>query len=398
VGQLLANAASSASPLSVPAGWDVVRLEDVARFSSGTTPSRARIEEYFNAGRHFWVKTLDLNNSTIVRTDERVTDRALAETSLKVNPAGTVLVAMYGGFQQIGRTGLLAVPAAVNQAITAIAVDRRRLLPQYLLHTLNYCVDYWRSVASSSRKDPNITSLDVRQFPIALPPVSEQRDIVQVLADASRAVELIERLTAKKQAIKQGVLQQMLSGRTRLPGFGGAWSSCRLGDLLAVRHGKSQKGIEAAGGAYPILATGGQIGRTNTPLFSKPSVLIGRKGTIDRPQYQATPFWTVDTLFYTEISAAVDPKFLYYLFTTIDWRSMNEASGVPSLSSSQIEGVEVLMPPAQEQVAIRQVIDDIEADIGALKERLGKSKAIKHGMMQELLTGRTRLEVAEDAA
>ncbi|WP_345597964.1 restriction endonuclease subunit S, partial [Streptomyces marokkonensis] len=215
-----------------PDDWREERLRDVATFGSGTTPSRARQEEYFSHGKHLWVKTLDLNNSVILATQERVTDRALEETSLKIYPAETVLVAMYGGYQQIGRTGLLSAPASVNQAITAVTADQRKLLPAYLLHTLNYRVGYWRSVASSSRKDPNITGSDVKDFPILLPRISEQEAIAEAVSDVDRFIAQLERAIAKKKAIVQGMLQQLLTGRTRLPEFDDPWREARLGSLL----------------------------------------------------------------------------------------------------------------------------------------------------------------------
>lgn len=209
--------------------------------------------------------------------------------------------------------------------------------------------------------------------------------------DADSLIARTERLIAKKQAIKRGMMQELLTGRTRLPGYTGEWEQARLGDVLAVRHGRSQHEVEVASGMYPILATGGQIGWTDTPIYSKPSVLIGRKGTIDRPQFQDSPFWTVDTLFYTEIASQVDPKFLYYVFLTVDWRSMNEASGVPSLSSSRVEGVAVSLPHVDEQREIRSILDEADAEITALSARLAKARIIKEGMMQQLLTGRVRL-------
>jgi|SRR5665213_939923 len=93
-------------------------------------------------------------------------------------------------------------------------------------------------------------------------------------------------------------MQQLLTGKCRLPGFHHAWEVKKLRDVLTVRHGKSQREVEARGGIYPILATGGEIGRTDHYLYDRPSVLIGRKGTIDTPQYVETPFWTIDTLFF----------------------------------------------------------------------------------------------------
>lgn len=235
-------------------------------------------------------------------------------------------------------------------------------------------------------------------MPLPLPPPAVQSQIAEALMETDNLIATTERLIAKKEAIKQGMMQQLLTGRTRLPGFTGKWASGHLGDVLTVRHGRSQKDVEVSSGTVPILATGGQIGWADRPLYSKPSVLIGRKGTIDRPQFESRPFWTVDTLFYTEVAIGADPKFLYYVFQSIDWRSMNEASGVPSLSSSRIEGVEVLVPKLEEQVAIAEVLTDADAEIDALRVRRAKTRAVKQGMMQQLLTDRTRLPAKDEIA
>ena len=259
-------------------------------------------------------------------------------------------------------------------------------------------LQYWSSNGAFSDyvTQTSIAHLPREKFalmPLPLPSLAEQRRIGDALQYADDLIASLERLIAKKQAIKQGMMQQLLTGRTRLPGFTAEWVNRRLGDVLTVRHGRNQSAVESPSGTVPILATGGQIGWADRPLYSKPSVLIGRKGTIDRPQYQSRPFWTVDTLFYTEIAAIADPRYLFYLFQTIDWRSMNEASGVPSLSSTRIESVEVRLPDLAEQTVIRQTLDDADAEISALDSRLTKARAVKSGMMQQLLTGRTRLPV-----
>lgn len=169
------------------------------------------------------------------------------------------------------------------------------------------------------------------------------------------------------------------------------WPTVPLGSVLKVKNGRNQREVEVPFGRYPILATGGEIGRTNTPLYSKPSVLIGRKGTINRPQFQESPFWTVDTLFYTEVSARADARYLYYLCTTIDWMSLNEATGIPSLTGRRIESVEVLLPSLDEQQHISAVLKDADELIASLERLIAKKRNIKQGLMQELLTGRTRL-------
>ncbi|WP_312784967.1 restriction endonuclease subunit S [Acidovorax temperans] len=237
-----------------------------------------------------------------------------------------------------------------------------------------------------------ITNRDMASFKVICPPTSAEKEaIAEALSDADALIESLDQLIAKKRQIKQGAMQELLTGKRRLPGFSGEWDAKRLGALLTIRHGKSQKGVESIDGAYPILATGGQIGKTNQFLCDKPSVLIGRKGTIDQPQYMDTPFWTVDTLFYSDIHSKNNAKFLFYRFCLIDWMQYNEASGVPSLNARTIEDVEILCPELVEQTAIAAILSDMDTELAALESRLAKARQIKQGMMQELLTGRIRL-------
>ncbi|QPN27629.1 restriction endonuclease subunit S [Brucella sp. BO2] len=254
---------------------------------------------------------------------------------------------------------------------------------------------------------PKLALNKIQEFLLALPGDEvEQKIIAAALSDVDALIASLEKLIEKKRDIKTATMQQLLTGKKRLPGFGEGkgtkqtelgeipddWEVVPLGGLLQIRHGKSQKDVEDPGGEYPILATGGEIGRAKQPLYSKPSVLIGRKGTIDVPYYMDTPFWTVDTLFYSEVSDQADAKFLFYKFHFIDWYKYNEASGVPSLSSSTIEKILQVVPKERsEQESISSFISDFDSEISLLESKLTKTKAIKQGMMQELLTGRTRL-------
>tara|TARA_R110002012_G_scaffold311981_1_gene522024 strand:+ start:10822 stop:12063 length:1242 start_codon:yes stop_codon:yes gene_type:complete len=169
------------------------------------------------------------------------------------------------------------------------------------------------------------------------------------------------------------------------------WSVKNFGQVMSIRHGKDQKAIEVADGVYPIFGTGGQMGTTNTPIYKKPSVLIGRKGSINKPRYIASPFWTVDTLFYSEINKDESAKFIYYKFCMIDWMQYNEASGVPSLNASTIESVVASFPEHKEQTAIANVLSDVDTLLTELENLIAKKQAVKTGTMQQLLTGKTRL-------
>ena len=239
---------------------------------------------------------------------------------------------------------------------------------------------------------PGVNRNDLHGLIYAYPPdVREQRAIAEALSDADALIEGLERLIAKKRLIKEGAMQELLSGARRLPGFSGEWQRRPIGQFLTVMHGKSQRGVEDVAGPYPILATGGKIGWARSFLCDKPAVLIGRKGTIDKPQYMDMPFWTIDTLFYSNVSEPNSAKFLYYKFCLIDWRQYNEASGVPSLNGRTIESIEIDAPEPDEQRAIAAVISDLESEIDTLEAKLAKARQIKQGMMQELLTGRIRL-------
>lgn len=256
----------------------------------------------------------------------------------------------------------------------------------------NYFYDRVMGMTAKSSVD-SVRMEMIADMVIPLPPtLKEQQAIASALSDVDELIRSLDQLIDKKEAIKKGTMQQLLTGKKRLPGFDGDWEVKVLGDVLSVQHGKSQKQVEAKDGDYPILATGGQIGKATEYLYNKPSVLIGRKGTIDRPQYIDTPFWTIDTLFYTEVKKNAIPKFLYYKFLLIDWRSYNEASGVPSLNSSTIENVEVNLPSElDEQKAIVDVLDDMDRELQTLRQKRDKMRRVKEGMMQELLTGKTRL-------
>ena len=165
------------------------------------------------------------------------------------------------------------------------------------------------------------------------------------------------------------------------------WDIATLGEVLKIGYGKNQRNVEVEKSDIPILGTGGIIGWSRTPLFEKPSVLIGRKGTIDKPMYIEKPFWTIDTLFYTDINIEkAIPKFIYYLFQTINWYKYNEATGVPSLSATNISKIKYSLPPISEQQKITEILSTVDEQIENTDQLIVKTKELKKGLMQQLLT------------
>lgn len=393
-----------------PKEWDIKAIGEIASVSSGGTPNR-KVKDFWD-GDIPWVTTTLINGNDISYANEFITKKGLESSSAKMCKAGSILMAMYVQGKTRGKAGVLTIDASINQACAAIEVNSSDS-GEYILHTLNYMYEDIRELSNSGGQE-NLSSGIIKGIKLPLPSKSEQTAISNALSDVDALLTKLEKLIAKKQAIKTATMQQLLTGKTRLPQFAtyteGAvegkskgtklselgkipedWDARTFGEVMSIRHGKDQKAVQVVDGLYPILGTGGKMGSTNIPLYDKPSVLIGRKGTINKPRYVNIPFWTVDTLFYSEVSPKADPKFLFYKFCMIDWMQYNEASGVPSLNASTIESVTASFPNKEEQTAIATILSDMDNEIQTLEQRLTKTRQIKQGMMQQLLTGRTRL-------
>lgn len=173
---------------------------------------------------------------------------------------------------------------------------------------------------------------------------------------------------------------------TELGEIPSGWKVNKLKNILEVCYGKSQKEVETENGIYKILGTGGVIGYTNEYLWNKPSVLIGRKGTIDKPMYIEEPFWTVDTLFYTKINNENNVKWIYYYLNNIDLKKYNEATGVPSLSVNNLNNIKVITPSLKEQEKIAEILSTVDEQIENTEKLIQKNEDLKKGLMQQLLT------------
>lgn len=142
------------------------------------------------------------------------------------------------------------------------------------------------------------------------------------------------------------------------------WKIVRLSDLAIIKYGKNQKKVQSEEGTVPIYGTGGLMGYASEALYEKESVLIGRKGTIDKIRYVNFPFWTVDTLFYTIINEnKIVPKFLYYNLCTVDFMKMNEGTTIPSLRTETLNKMELSIPDMQTQKQIASILSALDVKI-----------------------------------
>lgn len=386
----------------VPEGWINTKLGDLGRIKSGATPLRSEGNRYFSDSGHPWVKTMDLTNGEIVSTNECITDVALKETSCSIFPKGTVLVAMYGGFNQIGRTGLLAKPSAINQAISAIQLDQDKANSQYVLAFLNGHVTRWKRFAASSRKDPNITRDDVVGFPILLPPLPEQKKIAQILSTWDQAITATERLLESSQQRKKGLMQQLLTGKKRLPGFEGEWKKVELGEALAYQQ------------PTPFLVTSTEYSDDfPTPVLTAgKSFLLGYTDETFGIYDDGLPVIIFDD--FTTASQFVDFPFkakssamkiltakpgysIRFIFEAM--RMIRFAVGGHQRHWISIfANLVIPCPSSEEQHAISEVCATADREISSLQARLDSLKSEKKALMQQLLTGKRRVQVDTEAA
>lgn len=221
---------------------------------------------------------------------------------------------------------------------------------------------------------------------IFLPSYDEQIKIATLIKTID---EIIAKSRAEVEAWekrKKGVIKKLFSQEVRFKADDGSefpeWEKKRIGDILTIYHGKDYKNLQK--GIFPVLGTGGEITRVNQFLCNWPCVVIGRKGTINKPMFIDEPFWSVDTLFYTKNKEGFLPKWEYYLFQNIDWTRYNEASGVPSLSASTINNIKILSPALPEQQKIADCLSSLDEVIKKCKKELAAWEELKKGLLQQM--------------
>ncbi|HGK1841277.1 TPA: restriction endonuclease subunit S, partial [Streptococcus pneumoniae] len=232
--------------------WEERKLGKVFKTYSGMTPLRSDISN-FKKPEVPWIKTTDLKNSDITSNDEKIS--AKAANKLKVLPVNTVLIAMYGGFNQIGRTGLLTYPATINQALTALEPNDS-ISPYFLLTELNYRVNDWKKFAASSRKDPNITKRDIDNFMINFPTQQEQQKVGSFFQQLDNTITLHQRKLDLLKEQKKGYLQKMFPKNgakvpeLRFAGFADDWEEHKLGDYIIQYSEKTKQNNQ-----YPVFTS-----------------------------------------------------------------------------------------------------------------------------------------------
>lgn len=186
---------------------------------------------------------------------------------------------------------------------------------------------------------PSINTKLLGEVEIALPDLNNQKRIAAVLSSLDDKIENNQKLNDNLQQQAQAIYSSMF-----IDNPDPAWSHGHLSDLITVKYGKDHKKL--ADGIYPVYGSGGIMRYVERPLYNKESVLIPRKGTLNNVMYVNQPFWSVDTMFYTEMKLPNVAKFVYHFVKAKDLVSMNAGSAVPSMTTDILNAMEVVIPSA----------------------------------------------------
>ncbi|MGO2655021.1 MAG: restriction endonuclease subunit S [Pseudoclavibacter sp.] len=317
---------------------------------------------------------------------------------------GDILMTITGYVGRVIR--LTGLPAAnINQHIARIRINDDSFESRFVYHYLSQpWIKANYETITTGQAYPQISLTQVRDTEIPALPLYEQKAIANALDTADDLIVTLERLIAKKRAIKQGMMQELLTGRTRLPGFSGEWLTDTLGSVSRIKTGSRNNQDKDSSGPYPFFVRSATVERIGTYSYNTEAILVPGEGGIGSIFHYINGKFEVHQRVYiiSDFSPVVAGKFIYYYMRQFFGPHAMENSvkaTVDSLRLPTFTSFELKLPPSRaEQTAIVEVLENSDADIEALERRLESTRAIKQGMMQELLTGRTRLPVAEEGS
>ena len=300
---------------------------------------------------------LDGNENEMTVANNYVTPQQLAAhrwTPIEELPA--IFFAKVGAAVMLNRKRLCRFPFLLDNNTMAYSLDSEKWNADFA-KALFETVDLTSLVQIGAL--PSYNAGDVEAMEVCTPRLSEQMQIGVFFKYLDNLITLHQRKYDKLTKVKKSMLEKMFpkNGATvpeiRFKGFSDAWEQRKLEDLVDVCSGRDYKHLSE--GPIPVYGTGGYMLSVNEALsYNEDAIGIGRKGTIDKPYILKAPFWTVDTLFYAIPREKIDLTFVFDIFQNIDWKKKDESTGVPSLSKTAINDIDVLAPIYDEQQAIGQ--------------------------------------------
>lgn len=405
----------------IPDDWDVVCIGDIADIKNGATPSTG-IAANWN-GSIPWCTPTDITNTSgkyLTGTARSITQQGLGACGAGLLPAGALLLCSRA---TIGEIKIASTPVCTNQGFKSlICTDRVHSEFLYYL-VLGLKPRLIRQAIGSTFLEVGKQAL--ASMRVQVPPLREQRAVADALSDVDGLLESLATLIAKKRAVKTSSMQQLLTGRTRLPGFSGEWETKQLVELGVFSKGRGIKRSDVREDGYPCIRYGelytrysdfvaspvarvpASVALTAQPIENGDLLFAGAGETPDEIGRCAayvgenTAYAGGDLIILSPFRHASNSLYLGYLLNhptvSIQKARLAQGDAIVHISSGSLGQVRIELPPVEEQTAIATVLSDMDAEIAALDDRIDKVRSVKHGMMQQLLTGRIRLS-ARDAS
>jgi len=393
----------------IPEDWECGKLEEYFSFISyGFTNPMPTVEHGI-----FMLTAADINGGRLQLETARKTTEAAYRTLLspKSKPKKNDILLTKDG--SLGRLALVGdEQICINQSVAVIRPNDK-VEPTFLkllLESPPYQRKMLDDAGGSTIKHIYITIVNL--MPVGLPLLcEEQRAIATALSDVDALLAALDRLIAKQRDLKQAAMQKLLTGQTRLPGFKGEWVMKTLGEVFTISVGKSKSAFIVEGGDYWICDMG-SVSTEGRLIISKqtnfcgdflhagdlimPKDDIGGGKIIGKVAYiDANDTYVLGDHVYCLRALVGDSRFLSYLINShrINGELKKKVIGSAQLGLGRksVTDQEIPFPPPTEQTAIAAVLTDMDTALTALEQRRDKTRALKQGMMQELLTGRTRL-------
>ena len=329
------------------------KLGEICDFISGGTPSKSK-NEYWKNGNIPWIKISDFKEKYIKCSDEKITKNGLENSSAKLLKKGTIL---YTIFASVGKVAILDIEATTNQAIVGVNLKENNLVDKDFLYYFLCSIENNIKKQARGVAQNNINISILKNVCIPILPISSQKNIVKTLM---RLEDILENFKQKQ------ILINFLNKSLFTTMFGDIktndknWEIYYWKDVLNIKNGKNQKQVEDINGKYPIYGSGGIIGRSNAYICNENSIIIGRKGNINKPILVKEKFWNVDTAFGLEVkSEKMSYHYLYYFCLFYDFEIHNKAVTIPSLVKSDLEKIVLPVPPIKLQNKFAERIEKI---------------------------------------
>jgi len=383
----------------IPEDWDIKKIKNFTNITTGATPN-TRIEKFWG-GDIKWMSSGELNQKFIYDVKGRITVEGLKNSSTKLLPKNCILIGLAGQGKTRGTVAINYVKLCTNQSIAAI-YPNENYISNYLFYNLEYRYNELRSLSTGDGGRGGLNLTIIRNLDIIFPPKPEQKAIATALSDIDNLINSLEQLIAKKEAIKKATMQQLLTGKKRLKGFSGEWEEKKLEDISKIKMGHSPSSIyyNTKGIGLPLIQGNADIKDRKTIIRNYTSQITRRAYKNDIIMSVRAPVGeiskaTFDACIGRGVCAiTIKNDFLYHYLIHLEpkWSTISTGSTFDSVTSDEVRSLLIYLPEDdQEQQAIAEILSDMDKEIEVLKSKLDKSKAIKTGMMQELLTGRVRL-------